>query len=126
MTGIFTLDAVVGLSISMMVLSASILMLSEPKSSNRENVYQISTDVLTILDENGGLQRLANHDGSMLGEIKSALPQKYCIELRIRDTNDNIVFQEDEDCIGSEYVISRRNFMMEREPYTAEIRMWYK
>ncbi len=126
MTGIFTLDALVALAMATVIISASIFLFSAPKYPSREYVYQLSTDLLAILDENAGLERLTVGDTTKLYELKATLPQKICLEIKIIDSNDIVIFIEDSGCEEGEYAISRRSFIKDSERYISEARVWLR
>ena len=126
MTGIFTLDAVVALSIVTVLLTASLYMFSEPKTVGMKHLYHTATDMLAILDANGGLDRLVVGDTSKLDELQSSLPQKFCYELTLVNSTDDVVFKKNSGCQQKKYSISRRSFARENIFYIAEVRTWLR
>jgi hypothetical protein len=127
LTGIFTLDSVVAFTMATIVLTSCLFLLTEPKYAGGEYIYQVSTDVVSILDENGGLQELAGGGNSRLNELKSVLPTKLCIEVMVLNSSDDIVFMEESGCptVGK-YTVSRRSFVKDRVFYIAEVKTWFK
>ena len=127
MSGVFTLDAIVAVTLASVILSASVMLFVEPKRAGNKYLYQVSTDVLTILDENGGLILLAGGDSSKLNEIKTALPQKFCIDMRVYNSSNMLVSFEDGDCgTSGDYAISRRSFVNNQVFYVAEAKVWLR
>ncbi len=126
MTGILTLDSITALLIATVVLTAVLGMVSQPKGSDTEYLYQVSLDLLTILEENGGLHETVDGGDSRLDEVEALLPERFCYRLDVRESGV-LAYTGDRGCVESQdYSIGRRAFVSGGRMYVAEMRVWFK
>ena len=127
MTGIFTLDATVALAIAAVILSMAVFLVAEPKKQANEQLYQLSADVLAVAEGRNVLQALVNDDYSGWIDLRSAIPSRVCLRLRIRNESGSLVYTEQSDCTTEgDYSVTRRTFVCERRFYSAEMRAWMR
>ncbi|MFC2163267.1 hypothetical protein ACFLRF_06255 [Candidatus Altiarchaeota archaeon] len=127
MTGIFTLDAVIALILTTIVLTTSLAAVRQDKYPGNEYIYQLSVDSLAIMEAQGALGKLAEGDESGYDEIRSILPQKLCIEVQVINSTGIITHQIASHCSEPvDYAISRRSFISDGRFYIASAKVWFK
>lgn len=112
---IFTLDAILAILIAGVMITSSYFYISQTKISqlNRQNLYKISLDVLTILEKDGTLyDSVRTGSTSDLNDFLNLLPAQICGSFTIYDHESNVIQSvQKADCDTTQPVFSRRVFV---------------
>lgn len=127
MTGIFTLDAFLAITVAFSMLTASYFLMSTQKIDKNEYLYQVALDILTIAEKNGKLARALDADTSGIEEYKALLSKSICFSINIQNSTGSQVFHDDTNCDQSEsHVIAKRTVYHNEQFYISSMRVWYK
>ncbi|MFH0860377.1 MAG: hypothetical protein V1921_04195 [Candidatus Altiarchaeota archaeon] len=127
MTGLFTLDTILAITVAFSMITASYLLLAGQKIDNREHLFQTSADILTIAEKNGRLSRAIDGDKSGINEYKGLLSSGVCFSLDIENTSGSIISHDDTGCdMPDSYAIARRTVYHNRQFYISTLRVWYR
>lgn len=117
------------LVVALGIITASLYLISAPKISHEEYLYQFSSDILSIAEKKEFLKRAVNGDSSGIEELKSDLPPNICFDLRIVNETDSLVFHDNKDgclTIPDKYSQAKRLFVSNSSFYISTLKAWYK
>jgi len=126
MTGLFTIDSLWALIVALGMITVSLYLVSTPKISYEEHLYQVSLDLLTVAEKQGYLKKAVGGDPIGVEKMQSSLPDDMCFDLDIFDQNNDLIFHHSTECeepIRSSLV--RRSVISNSKFYIARLRMWY-
>jgi len=127
MTGIYTLDAVIAILIAFMILTSAVIMLSEPKKQGSQKLYAVTSDLLAVTEENGGLADAVDGEHAKIDLLKTVVQAQTCFRITIRNITDDIVYSDDTGCQEGKDTVIVRSVLVHREGlYTAEMRTWLR
>jgi|GEM_PF-2684641 len=129
MTGILTLDSLLAMVVTLVVITASLYLVSSQKISSEEYLYQFSSDVLSIAEKKEYLRKAVNGDSSGISKLNSSLPSSICFDLEIVNETDNTVFYYNKaGCspLPCRYSQAKRLFVSDSKFYVSTLKAWYK
>jgi hypothetical protein len=129
MTGIFTLDSIMAFAIAFWIITASMYMISTPKISLEEYLYQFSSDVLAIAEKGDFLKKAVNGDPSGMEELKMSLPDNICFDLEIVNESSILIFHDYQagcPTIPEKYSQAKRTLVSNASFYISTLKAWYK
>ncbi|MFP4403563.1 MAG: hypothetical protein ACLFPJ_04390 [Candidatus Woesearchaeota archaeon] len=130
---LFSLDALVALFISFVLMSSIFYYLNKiefPRYNNLE-MHEISSDFVHLLKNNNEfIKSIKNNDISNIEKYYKILPNHFCIELTILNNNQiKILNSTKTNCIDFILLDSMQYYepiIYEDEIYITKIRGWYK
>ncbi|MBU0761526.1 MAG: hypothetical protein KKD39_00730 [Candidatus Altiarchaeota archaeon] len=126
MTGIFTLDGVVGFVLSMIILTTTVYMLAQPKSGDNRPLYGLSHDILAVAKESGALDYAVDGTGYGIEEIRSHTPIQVCFEIDVLNASGSEILRNGDCGFTGDVVVAKRSFVHKRRYYIAELRSEYR
>ena len=129
MTGIFTLDSILAIAIAFGIITTSLYLISTPKISLEEYLYQFSSDVLAIAEKGDFLKKAVNGDPSGMEELKLSLPDNVCFDIEIVNETDILIFHDYKagcSAIPEKYSQAKRTFVSNSSFYISTLKAWYK
>lgn len=126
----FTIDAVFALVLAVLLITATLVFISDNTFSNKKSLDSVSKSVLTVLEKDFMLKNAIEFDSlSELSVYINTLPSQYCFILSIKNQSKSEVIDNvtKSNCVQSEEIIyTRRVFVYNQEIYYAELISWYK
>ncbi len=127
---IFTLDVTLAVIMALSIIIISLFYLSQSNVSfEKENLYKMTMDSLSILEKNNVLRAAAStNTTTALQNFLNMLPYNTCGKVEILDkNNERLLTAIKTGCTYSDdYLISRRVFIANNAIFIAKMEAWFK
>ncbi|MBD3388462.1 MAG: hypothetical protein GF416_05270 [Candidatus Altiarchaeales archaeon] len=124
---VVSLDVMAATIIAVVMIVATLTLLTEPSKYPDEYLYRYSVDFLTVATKEGSFSDGISGNWTPAEDLFDMASSNVCFNVTLKDQDESLVYNYTRPCRSPDYAVVGKYVVTDGgRNYLSEMRMWYK